>query len=188
MAFCKKCGTQLDDDAQFCHSCGTAVKDTTKSQSAAPTPDDGFRTMRMEAPVYGVVNLENLPSGHVIDNRYEIKRKLGQGGFGAVYLAHDRRLEVEKAIKVIPEMLKNDIMAMDNLRREAQTMLGLNHPNIVRMYDLHEDKVIAFIDMEFVAGKNLSEYRLEKPQRKLSEDEVRRIAIQKSMDTYGVKR
>ena len=178
MLFCKKCGTQLDDDAVFCHVCGTTVPKTTSSKTKAELPTDFGQTIRRDDPVYGNVNLENLPAGHVIDERYEIKAKLGQGGFGAVYQAYDRRMQVDKAIKVIPEALTNDVVAMDNLRQEARTMIRLKHPNIVHVYDLHEGEAVSYIDMEFIDGQSLSEYRITKEGKRLPEEEVKKLALQ----------
>jgi ribosomal protein L40E len=72
MLFCKKCGTQLDDDAEFCHLCGTTVPKTKSSSKAHPAPEpDAGQTIQRDGPVYGIVNLENLPAGHIIDERDE---------------------------------------------------------------------------------------------------------------------
>ncbi len=176
MAFCKKCGAQLDDDAVFCHLCGTPVPKT-KASSPDSSHDIG-KTIRRDGVVYGVVNLENLPAGHVIDERYEIKSKIGQGGFGAVYRVFDRKMNVDKAIKVIPDAISNDRRAMSNLHREAQTMIRLNHKNIVRVYDLHEEGSVKYIDMEFIDGKNLRDLLLDYPNQRLPEGEVKKLALQ----------
>ena len=59
---------------------------------------------RSESAQYGTLLLESLPEGFVIDDRYEIVRKLGQGGFGAVYLSQDLEMDIDKALKVLPEV------------------------------------------------------------------------------------
>ena len=178
MPFCKKCGNELEPDAAFCPDCGTPVSDTKSSKQKVEETTDDFKTqVRGKAPSYGVLNLENLPKGHVIDERYEIKKKLGQGGFGAVYLAYDRDMNIDKALKIIPEEVVNDKEAMFDLQQEAQTMISLNHPNIVRVYDFHRTGNIKYIDMEYIDGKTLTEIKLEYPNKQIPEEEVKEYAI-----------
>ncbi len=180
MPYCKKCGTKLDDDAVFCPNCGTPVSLTKKEKPKTqnPEPDTGSGTMLNVNQVYGRIDLERLPEGHIIDERYEIVRKLGQGSFGAVYLAYDRHMEIEKALKVIPEAVSNDKEAMLSLKKEASIMVKLNHKNIVRVYDFHDSGTIKYIDMEYVDGTSLADLKLEKPGKKFPEAEVKQYALQ----------
>ena len=179
MLYCKKCGTLLDEDAEFCPECGARVRKT--HSSGKPTNNDTSdinQTVRLEKSIYGVTDLSNLPAGHMIDDRYEIKKKLGQGGFGTVYQAYDHKMNVDKALKLIPEAVTNDLMAMQNLRDESQTMIQLNHPNIIRFYDFHDQGVIKYIDMENVDGKTLNALLYEQPNQKMPEDKVKELALQ----------
>jgi serine/threonine protein kinase/formylglycine-generating enzyme required for sulfatase activity len=178
MPFCGKCGTKFPDDFQFCPKCGTP-KDTAKaSKDASEKASEIGQTIQRNGQVYGIINLENLPVGHIIDERYEIKEKLGQGGFGAVYRAFDKKMNVDKALKVIPEAVTHDRRAMQNLRQEAQTMIRLNHPNIVRVYDFQEQGAVKYIDMEFIDGKSLNERLLDYPHQRMPEEEVKKLALQ----------
>ena len=127
---------------------------------------------------YGTFLLESLPEGYVIDDRYEIVRKLGQGGFGAVYLAHDQQMDIDKALKILPEAFSHDEEAMTDLQSEAKTMVSLNHPNIVRVYDLHLNGEIKYIDMEYIDGKTLTGLKLEYPDKRMPEEKVRELAVQ----------
>jgi serine/threonine protein kinase len=115
---------------------------------------------------YGVT-LRGLRSGLKVFGRYELIRKLGQGGMGVVWLAHDERLDLEVALKFLPENLAQDEAALDDLRRETRRCMKLNHPHIVRVYDLVEggENDTAAIAMEYVEGKSLTGLRLEKPNR-----------------------
>jgi serine/threonine protein kinase len=158
MPFCKICGKKLDNDAAFCPECGTPISNTKPSKdNVEETPDDYKTQIRGKTQSYGVLNLENLPEGHIIDKRYEIKQKIGQGGFGAVYRVFDRNMNIDKALKIIPEAITNDKEAMHDLQNEAQTMIALNHLNVIRVYDFHKTGPVKFIDMEYIHGKTLSE-------------------------------
>ena len=137
-----------------------------------------IKTKILDRVSYGSVNLESLPEGFVIDDRYEIIRKLGQGGFGAVYLVHDQQMDIEKALKILPEAFTHDEEAMADLLGEAKTMVSLNHPNIVRVYDLHSKGDIKYIDMEYIDGKTLTGLKLEYPDKRMPEKKVRELAIQ----------
>ncbi len=93
--------------------------------------------------------------------RYRIIRPLGQGGMGAVYLAHDTRLERKVALKVCT--LVEDPKALDRFRREAQTAAALRHPNLCPLYDydIHDD--VAFITMAFIDGLPLHKWVADHP-------------------------
>jgi serine/threonine-protein kinase len=177
MPFCKKCGKKLEDDAVFCPQCGTPVGNAKASKQAAEGADDFKTQLRAKASSYGTVNLENLPVGYIIDERYEVKEKIGQGGFGAVYRVFDRNMEVDKALKVIPEVIVSDKEAMFDLQKEAKTMISLNHANIVRVYDFHQSGSIKYIDMEYVDGKTLTEVKLDYPNKQVPEAKVKELAV-----------
>ena len=88
---------------------------------------------------------------------FEIVERLGEGGMGAVYRARDQHLDRDVALKVLlPEAVGN----ADRRRRfvlEAKAASGLNHPNIVHIYDIDEVDGELFIAMEYVAGKTLEQ-------------------------------
>jgi serine/threonine protein kinase/formylglycine-generating enzyme required for sulfatase activity len=108
----------------------------------------------------------------VFDARYTLVRQLGRGGMGVVWLARDEKLELEVALKFLPEHLKDDLVAVDELRRETKRCLLLTHPNIVRIFDLAEDEELVAIAMEYVEGGTLAALRLEKPTRCFEAAEV----------------
>ena len=80
---------------------------------------------------------------------------------GVVWLAHDMKLELDVALKFLPEALMDDRLEMENLKREVKKSLNLTHLNIVRVFDLGEDinRKISFVSMEYVDGDNLSNLR-----------------------------
>lgn len=95
--------------------------------------------------------------GKTISN-YEIKSILGEGGMGTVYLAEHTKLGRKVAIKVLlPHLMKNE-MVRERFINEAKMMATLHHPNIVTLYDYHEDENGLSLIMELVKGKPLDEY------------------------------
>jgi serine/threonine-protein kinase len=88
---------------------------------------------------------------------FEIIKRLGHGGMGEVYLARDRRLERNVALKVLPAATLGDREARARLEREARLVSALNHPNICTVHEVGEDGGRAFIAMEFVEGRTLDQ-------------------------------
>jgi serine/threonine protein kinase len=102
----------------------------------------------------------DVPAPHVdVGTRlggYEIIARLGAGGMGEVYLAHDTRLGRRVALKVVPQNLAGDVDRRRRLEREAQAAARLNHPNIVTLFSFEEAAGVAFLTMEYVEGEPLT--------------------------------
>ena len=90
-------------------------------------------------------------------SHYRIVQKVGEGGMGVVYRAHDSRLNRDVALKFLPTELLNNENARALLIREARTASALNHPNICTIYDVGEQDGQSYIVMEFVKGRSLTE-------------------------------
>jgi tRNA A-37 threonylcarbamoyl transferase component Bud32 len=97
------------------------------------------------------------PPGSLIAGRYEIVRRLGQGGMAEVYLATDRMLGRAVAVKVIRDRLAEDRKLAARFRREARAAAALNHPGIVAVHDVGMDGDTPYIVMEYVRGRSLAE-------------------------------
>ena len=108
-------------------------------------------------------------------SHYHITGKLGVGGMGVVYDAVDIRLGRPVALKFLPEELAGDPDASRRLRREAQTIAGLNHPNICTIYEFDEHDGSTFMAMERVEGRNL---KVHMAQRQLATADVVGISVQ----------
>ena len=105
---------------------------------------------------------------------YEVLEPLGQGGMGAVYRAHDSRLQRDVALKLVhPHLL--DEHYLERFRREARVLAALGHPNVASVYELGEADGTAFIVMEFVPGETLADRLVTGP---LPVSDVVRIACQ----------
>ena len=102
-------------------------------------------------------------AGQKVFGRFTLKKMLGRGGMGVVWLAVDDKLEREVALKFLPEVMKSDRPAMEELKKETRRALDLTHANIVRFYDFVENESTAAISMEFISGDTLSGRRLAQP-------------------------
>ena len=89
--------------------------------------------------------------------KYLILDRIGAGGMGAVYLCEHLQLERQVALKVLPADQADDPAALGRFYREAQAVAALNHPNIVRAYDVDVEGRTYFLVMEYVDGVNLQE-------------------------------
>ena len=99
--------------------------------------------------------------GKVLGNRYEVLEKIGTGGMGDVYKAHDQKLDRIVAIKILKSEYNNDNNFIRKFKRESLAAASISHPNIVSIYDvgsedLLDDKV-HYIVMEFIDGRTLKE-------------------------------
>ena len=119
-----------------------------------------------------------LVGGQVVFQRFRLERVLGRGGMGVVWLAYDEKLDETAALKFLPETVRLDSTAVDELKRETRKSRQLTHPNIVRIHDFVEDSTGAAIVMEYINGHTLAEKRLEKPFRAFEPEEIRDWMIQ----------
>lgn len=93
----------------------------------------------------------------VLGNRYEIIKKIGDGGMAFVYEARDRLLNRTVAIKVLRPEFVDDQEFLTKFKREAEAVASLSHPNIVNVYDVGEDGKVHYIVMELIEGQNLKD-------------------------------
>ena len=98
-----------------------------------------------------------ITKGQKINDRYEVRKLIGEGGMANVYLGYDTILERDVAIKVLRGDLADDEKFVRRFRREAQNASLLNHPNIVQIYDVGEDDGNFYIVMEYIKGQTLKQ-------------------------------
>jgi serine/threonine-protein kinase len=132
------------------HSPAKAAKAPAKKPVAAAPEPAAAPTPANDAPA-----AERL-------GRYQLEREIGRGAMGIVYLGRDTAINRLVAIKAIPlasEFSDAELVeARSRFFREAETAGRLNHPNIVTIYDVGEERGLAYIAMEYLKGKHLSDY------------------------------
>jgi serine/threonine protein kinase len=151
---CPNCQQVLQDDVYFCGSCG------------APTNNDDAPTVRLSPITQIDEPRETTPNGgrqdpligRVLDSKYELFERLGEGGMGAVYRA--RRLHIGDDVAV--KLLRTDLLvkeeAIERFRREARSAAMISHPNVVSIHDFSDasgPSGVAYIVMELVKGTSL---------------------------------
>jgi eukaryotic-like serine/threonine-protein kinase len=103
----------------------------------------------MDEAAAAAKTLQTLPG-------YEIEKKIGEGGMGAVYRGKQKALNRTVAIKVLPQRLAENKNYLARLNREAMVLAKINHANVVSCYDLGEHQGMRYVVMEFVEGEILN--------------------------------
>src|SRR5215203_5873884 len=89
--------------------------------------------------------------------KYKVLERLGSGGMGSVYLCEHKLMRRRVAVKVLPTAKAEDSSSLERFYREARAVAALDHPNIVRAYDIDQDENLHFLVMEYVDGASLQE-------------------------------
>ncbi len=141
---CPKCGAPVRPNAKFCKECGYRFTAMATSQ---PSDSSGLKQLKV---------------GQVLAGRYQITEVVGGGGMGAVFKAVDTHLKTREeplgrlaAVKAILNTDDPELLAAANEEREM--LIRLDHPNIVRIYDIVEENNIPYIVMAFVQGTSWKE-------------------------------
>src|SRR5690348_1280980 len=124
--------------------------------SSFPTADAATMRMIPIAPNLGVTPPHGMAERRI--GKYVVKRELGRGGMGAVYLAEQTGLGREVAIKELVPSAAADPVALKRFLQEAQVMARTSHPNLVQVYDLEQIEGANFIVLEFVRGRSLRDF------------------------------
>lgn len=101
--------------------------------------------------------MSNGADSTAINDRYEIQKRVGRGGMADVFVARDRLLDRQVAVKVLFPEFAVDPNFVERFRREAQAAANLSHPNIVNVFDWGKYESTYFIAMEYVQGRTLAE-------------------------------
>ncbi len=98
-----------------------------------------------------------VSEGSVVDGRYRVLRRIGAGGMADVWLAEDTHLQRQVALKVLHRRFAQDREFVERFRREAESAAGLQHPNIVAVFDRGEFEGTYYIAMQYVEGPTLKQ-------------------------------
>ena len=103
------------------------------------------------------MSVRYLEAGTVVDQRYSIVSRLGEGGMAEVYCAQDLQLGRKVALKLLHSRFSADPDFVERFRREASAAAGLQHPNVVGVYDRGDWDGTHYIAMEYLEGRSLQQ-------------------------------
>src|SRR5213083_2627667 len=157
---CPKCGSVYPETARFCPRDGTMLVEAQAQGSPAAAPAGGDTAVRTPRTPRGGLRLDRAStlSGQILDTRYQVVKKLGEGGMSYVYLAREVATGAEVAIKVLSPKLATDRSSVERLRREAGLAMRLDHANVCRILRLGESEDgLIYLVMPFLKGELLSD-------------------------------
>ena len=136
---CPACGATYVNDARFCSQDGARLLPMPDAAAPQPSPESNL-------------------VGETLDGRYQILRKIGEGGMSSVYLARDLVSGERRAVKILSGALSSDTNAMERLRREAGLGMRLAHPNVCHIISLGETTDgLVYVVMPFIEGEILAD-------------------------------
>ncbi len=180
---CPRCGSVYGGTARFCPRDGTMLLETASQAAgapptpptppsapaapaapAAPPPPSGGDTAVRTPPTPGrALDRASTLSGQILDARYQVQRKLGEGGMSYVYLAKEVATGNEVAIKVLSPKLATDRNSVERLRREAGLAMRLDHANVCSIQRLGESEDgLIYLVMPFLDGQLLSDREVQR--------------------------
>ena len=146
---CAVCAASLPDGASFCPRCGSAtpIEFTKDGQTIGPgaappsAAEDAAHRRRLQDALGPTCELRDL---------------LGRGGFAEVYVAYDKRLKRELAVKTLrPDLVVSDTL-LQRFQREAEAVAKLRHPNVIPIYTVGEGEGVAYFVMPRIEGESLA--------------------------------
>jgi serine/threonine protein kinase len=164
---CPKCASVYGDTARFCPKDGTMLVEVQRKPAApagptAPSPAGGQSNTAVRSPRSnprgpGLDRASTL-SNQILDNRYAVEKKLGEGGMSYVYLAREINSGETVAIKVLSPKLASDRSSVERLRREAGLAMRLDHPHVCKILRLGESEDgLIYLVMPYLKGELLSD-------------------------------
>src|SRR5262245_24079161 len=184
MPACPSCSASLAETAEVCPRCSTPTPWAADVTRLAATPSeqidhavaqattraDSDRTLKSTGGVQrhrsmtssawltstDAIDHGRFPPGTILDERYRIVGRLGQGGMGEGYRADDMKLGQPVALKFLPDDVDRDPARLTQLHTEVRLARQVSHPNVCRVYDVGEFEGHTFLSMEYVDGEDLA--------------------------------
>ncbi len=149
---CSRCGTTFNvadatDPATQSRRSGTGRKSTTDDNRTAQRSTQGGGSGK------GAASAE--PAQKV--GEYTIRRKLGEGAFGLVYLGYHEYLDIEVAVKMLNAEALNSPQSLERFHREAKVLAKMNHPNVLRVYNAGQHGSDYYIASDYIPGRDLAD-------------------------------
>lgn len=141
MTNCPKCHADNPDTQRFCGECGTQIGITDHMRAGAT------ETLQ--------IGREEITTGTLFADRYQVIEELGKGGMGRVYKVLDTKIGEKIALKLLRPEISSSQECVERFRNELRLARKIGHRNVCRMFDLGEDKGTYFITMEYVPGQDL---------------------------------
>ena len=138
---CPNCQSDNPDTQRFCGECATPLSSPDNAQVSF--------TKTLETPT------EDLTTGSIFADRYQIIEELGLGGMGKVYRVLDKKLNEEVALKLIRSDIASDKKTIERFKNELRLARKIRQKNVGSMYELLEAKGVHFITMEYISGQDL---------------------------------
>ena len=153
---CPRCGTTFDPPAKFCTKDGFPLVAASVPTPTAPRGFGLHRTGESRLPMARRGDPASGLSGRVLDGRYQMEMRVGEGGMAYVYRARDRETGQCVAVKVLMSRLTGDQEAVARLRREAHVAMRLVHPNVCGILAFGQAAGMPYLVMPFLEGETLS--------------------------------
>ncbi len=148
---CPACRTPVPPGARFCPACAAPIGSAESHQDQLHTLAENKDTQ----PAGPAASAPAFPPGTVIDGKYEVRERLGTGGFGEVYRVHHAILERDLALKTLHPLLVRDPRLRARFHREARILMDLCHPNVVTVRDVGDWDGLLYLVMDYCAGETL---------------------------------
>ncbi|MDB5308054.1 MAG: serine/threonine protein kinase [Gemmataceae bacterium] len=137
------------------------VIDRHRAAGAIPQSIDQFAAVLVRESLLTFFQAKQLKLGRykrfTIGSKYRLLELIGAGGMGAVYLCEHTLMKRLVALKVLPVEKLEDPSSLERFHREARAVAALDHPNIVRAYDIDQHEKLHFLVMEYVDGNSLQD-------------------------------
>ena len=166
---CPRCQATYSAPARYCVKDGSPLVEVEPNASFPPPPPKPAPAGAVTGPHRDVI-VEELTltpeevdryatlSGKLLDRRYQVGRRLGEGGMSYVYRAQDTDSGRPVAVKILLPRLSRDPAAVERLRREAEIAMRLDHPNVCPILRLGEADRMIYLVMPYLEGEPLSEH------------------------------